>query len=264
MNGKYRRPTRDDLVRHFKEKYGDPESTGWSPGRRYRMGYTLAGDVYEATIDNLIDDNTKWMDVGGGRSIFPHNELLSKRLSEKCQSLVSVDPSTNVFDNPYCHKAVRCTIEDFETTEKFDLITLRMVAEHIASPEKVVYKLKKLLSKNGMVVIYTINKNSPIPVITRLTPFSWHFRLKKMFWGGEEKDTFPVQYKMNSKIELDEIFFENNFKSVDFRYLDDVSVTISMKYLNYFEMLIWKLFNSFGITYPENNIFAVYALKSPN
>jgi len=85
--------------------------------------------------------------------------------------------------------------------------------------------------------------------------------LKKLFWGGEEKDTFPVQYKMNSKIELNKLFFDHDFKSMDFRYIDDVSLTISMKYLNYIEMIFWRLFNSLGIRYPENNILAVYALK---
>jgi SAM-dependent methyltransferase len=261
MLGKYKRPTKEDLTKHFIEKYGDPDTTGWSPRRRYKMGYSLAGDVYEATIDQLIGSSTRWMDVGGGRSIFPHNELLSERLSKKCLRLVSVDPSQNVHDNPYCHKAECCVIEDLETDEKFDLITLRMVAEHIENPDDVVEKLKSLMTDGGVVIIYTINKKSPVPIITRITPFEWHYKLKKIFWGGEEKDTFPVQYKMNSKKELDSMFLKQRLEQVDFRYLDDVSMTIAMKYLNLLEMVFWKFLSVLRLPYPENNILAVY--KSP-
>jgi len=257
MVNNYRRPNKEDLENHFKEKYGNPDLVGWSPQRRFRMGYTLAGDIYEATIKNLVNNDTIWLDVGGGRALFPNNKVLSESLSGRCKRLVAVDPSSNVNENPFCHESVQTNIEEYLTKDKFDLITFRMVAEHIKEPDEVVKKIRDLLLPGGILVIYTINKLSPIPIFTRITPLSLHYKIKKFVWGGEARDTFPVQYKMNSRSQLASLFSEGFFV-VDFRLLDDVSATIHFKFLNFIEMWAWKFFKVFNVNYPENNILAVY------
>lgn len=250
------------LREHATEKYGERASMGWSPGRRWDFGYSLAGDVYECFLDSLVTEETRWVDVGGGRSVLPHNSDLSAKLAGRCKSLTSVDPSENVFDNPFAHEKVCSFFEDFQTEKKFNLATFRMVAEHVEKPEEVVRKLEECMEPGGVVVIYTINKYSPIPIITRITPFSWHHRIKKIFWGGEERDTFPVAYKMNSRRELDSLFVGGGQFSLGlFRYLDDVSVTIEYNFLNLIEMYFWRFFKKFGFKYIENNILAVYIKK---
>jgi len=248
-----------ELKEHAVSKYGERESMGWSPGRRWDFGYALAGDVYECFLDSLVTEETRWIDVGGGRAVLPHNEELSFRLSKRCKSLTSVDPSENVFQNPFAHEKICSFFEDFNTEKKFDLATFRMVAEHIENPESVVKKLEDCMRPGGVLVIYTINKYSPIPIITRLTPFSWHHKIKKIFWGGEERDTFPVAYKMNSRSDLDSLFVDGGqFRLGLFRYLDDVSATIEYNVLNLIEMWVWRFFKKMGIRYAENNILAVY------
>ena len=247
---------------HATAKYGKRASMGWSPGRRWDFGYSLAGDVYECFLDSIVSHRTRWVDVGGGRAILPHNDALSASLAERCESLTSVDPSRNVFENPYAHEKICSMFEDFQVEKKFNLATFRMVAEHVEAPDAVIKKLEECVEPGGLVVIYTINKHSPIPIITRLTPFSWHHKIKKIFWGGQEKDTFPVAYKMNSKQELDSLFVDGGeFKPALFRYLDDVSATIEYNFLNLVEMYVWRFCQSLGLRYFENNILAVYIRK---
>ena len=95
---------------HVIRKYGEYSSMGWSPRRRLDYGYVLPGDIYECYIDRLITANTRWLDVGGGRSVLPHNPELSRELSCRCLSLTSVDPSDNILDNPFAHKkSVLCS-----------------------------------------------------------------------------------------------------------------------------------------------------------
>ena len=252
-------PEKHRLEEHVLKKYGDKSVMGWSPKRRFEYGYFLAGDIYECFIDCLINKDTRWVDVGGGSSILPHNPDLSQELASRCHSLTSVDPSENVYENPYAHHKVCSLFEDMKVTEKYNLATFRMVAEHVEQPTDVLAKLNQCLDKNALVVIYTINKYSPIPVVTRLTPFSWHHRIKKIFWGGEAKNTFPVSYKMNSKNELDKFFVEENgYDRLLFQYLDDVSATIELNFLNRMEMTLWRFCKIVGINYMENNILAVY------
>jgi len=251
--------TSQDIYMHVQKKYGDSESMGWSPRRRIAYGYTLPGDVYECFLEKVVNKDTRWVDVGGGRSVLPHNTSLSEELSNRCSSLSAVDPSDNVFDNPFAHEKIRAFFEDMQTSKTFNLATFRMVAEHVEKPERVLEKLKVCVDPGGLVVIYTINKYCPIPLLTRITPFSWHHQVKKFIWGGEERDTFPVAYKMNSRKELNSLFLSGgNFELVMFQKLDDVSATINFDLINRIEMIFWKLFNVLGVRYIENNILAVY------
>ena len=251
--------TEDDLYRLFLTKYGAPETTGWSPRQRLRFGYYQPSDHYEAIVEKFVTSGTRWVDVGGGRAIFPDNEKLSQELAQRCAKFVAVDPSANVHEHPYAHERHQLLFEEFETEDRFDLATLRMVAEHVVNPDVLLAKLAHLMTPGGTVIIYTINKLSPVPIITYLTPFSMHFRMKKLIWGGgEEKDTFPVAYKMNTRKKLLRQFSRHGFLETDFFYLDDLSVFSNFKLLNYGELVLWKCLNSVGITYPENNLLGIY------
>jgi 2-polyprenyl-3-methyl-5-hydroxy-6-metoxy-1,4-benzoquinol methylase len=152
--------------------------------------------------------------------------------------------------------------EDLETDQKFDLATFRMVAEHVSNPIAVIEKLRAVMNPEGLVIIYTINKYSPVPIITYLTPFYLHYKVKKIFWGGEEKDTFPVEYKMNTRKELLKIFKKGGFSEEYFKHLDDLSTFSRFKRLNYLDLCFWRLLKFFSIRYPENNLMGVYKLKN--
>ena len=47
---------------------------------------------------------------------------------------VGVDPDETLDENPYVHEKAKVLIDDYETDRRFDLVTLRMVAEHVAEP----------------------------------------------------------------------------------------------------------------------------------
>ncbi len=247
-----------ELTELFRIKYGEPAAANWSPARRYRWGYYQPGDYYEAMVDKLVKPGTRWIDVGGGRAIFPDNRKLSRILAERCRKVVAVDPSENVFDNPYAHERVQSLFEDFETEDQFDLATFRMVAEHIDNPNAVIDKLTRLLRPDGRVVIYTINKYCPVPLLTLAVPFRWHYGIKKVFWGGQARDTFPVAYKMNTRGTLKELFASRGFEETCFMNLDDLSTFAGFKSLNLVELALWKILRSVGLNYPEFNLLGVY------
>ena len=93
-------------------------------------------------------------------------------------------------------------VEDCNTSHRFDLITLRMVAEHIVDPARSVAKLAQLTKPRGHVVIYTPNKWAPVSILAALVPNRFHYRIKRIFWGGEERDTFPTAFRMNTRSTL--------------------------------------------------------------
>jgi SAM-dependent methyltransferase len=251
-------PARGDLVELFHQKYGEPESTGWSPRRRWRFGYFLPADVYEAMVKKLVTPGIDWIDIGGGRDLFPENPSLARKLVSQARHVVGVDPSGNILSNPFVHERVQCLIEDYRTERRFDLATLRMVVEHVAEPWKVSQSLQWLLKSGGLVVIFTVNKRSPLTWASLIIPFRWHYPIKKLFWGGEEDDTFPVQYQMNTRKKLAQFLGSAGFQEVEFVYLDDLALFGNFRFLNLLELILWKGFCWLRWNYPENCLLAVY------
>lgn len=248
----------EELKNIFQLKHGKLENAGWAPRRRWNIGYYQPNDYYESLMNKLITPETKWIDVGGGSALFPNNETLSQTLASRAKKLVVVDPSENVLNNPYAHERVQGVIQEYPGKELFDLATLRMVAEHISDPISLVETLKNILRPQGLVVIFTVNRWSPVPIVSRLVPFWMHYPIKKIFWKGEEKDTFPTVYRMNSRNQLNKIFEGNGFVEQYFAYLDDLAIFGAYKKINYTETIIWRVMKYLGMRYPENCLLCVY------
>jgi SAM-dependent methyltransferase len=252
------RPTREDLERVFRQKHGDPATTGWGPRTRQQFGYFTPDDYYDAVVAKLVGKRSAWLDVGGGRDVFPDNRPLARELADRCRLLVAVDPSDTVEENPFAHERVRRKIEDFESSVPFDLATLRMVAEHIEDPEASVAALARLVKPNGCVVVYTINQWSPVSAVAWLTPFRLHHPVKSLLWKTEEKDTFPVAYKMNTRNRLRQHFRRFGFRERLFAYLDDCRTFHRFRALHFLELSVWRLLQAGGVCYPENCLLGVY------
>jgi 2-polyprenyl-3-methyl-5-hydroxy-6-metoxy-1,4-benzoquinol methylase len=263
--GAYHRPSDVELAQLFAQKYGRITEVGWSPRQRHQFGYYLPADVYEALLTRVIVPGCHWLDVGGGHHIFPENAGLSRTLADRAATVVAVDPSDNVLQNPYVHERVQAMIEDYQTERTFDVATLRMVAEHVAEPERMVQALHRLLRPSGVVVIFTVYNLSPLTLVSRALPFRWHHPIKKLFWGGEEEDTFPVEYKMNSRSELRRLFETNGFREASFSYLDDLSTLGQFRIGSRLELWAWRLLRALRLRYPESCLLGVYqkARKNP-
>lgn len=251
-------PTAAELEALFTRKYGVPGSTGWAPRLRHSQGYYLPSDVYEATVARFVHDGTAWIDVGGGHNIFPDNPALARELASRCARVVAVDPDPQTEENPFAHERVQCLIEDYVTDSTFDLATLRMVAEHVQHPDRVAAALARLVRPGGHVIVLTVNLWAPLTMVSRFTPFALHYPIKRLFWGGEEADTFPVAYRMNTRRALARTFTAHGFREATFAKLDDLTALGRFRRLTRLELAAWKLCRSVGRHYPENCLLAIY------
>jgi len=225
---------------------------------RRRFGYYTPDDVYEGLLAQLVQEGMAWMDVGGGRDVFPQNPRLARLLASRCRLLVGVDPSDNIADNPYVHQRVKSTIEDYQSDQTFDLATLRMVAEHISRPAAAIAALARLVKPGGRVIVYTVNLWSPVALVSWLVPFSFHHSIKSLLWRTTEKDSFPVAYAMNTRRRLGQLFAQGGFREVSFAYLDDCRLFHRFRLLSLVETGLWKALRAVGLRYPENCLLGVY------
>lgn len=252
------RPTRDELVAVLRQKYGDPERFHFGPRTRLRHGYFTPEEYYEVLVARLIGKETTWLDVGCGRSIFPFNPKLSQELADRCKLVVGVDPDATLDENPHVHEKVRGTIEDLEEGRTFSVATLRMVAEHIAEPAAALKSLARVLEPGGKVVVYTVNRWTPVALAARLTPHRLHHTIKRLIWQSEEKDTFPVVYRMNTHKQLTRLFDAAGFQELSFTYLDDCRTFARFRWPHLLELKAWRVFQALRLHYPENCLLGVY------
>lgn len=251
-------PDNEQLVDVFQQKYGPLEQLNWSPALRWKFGYFNPDDVYEALMNTLVSTETKWLDVGCGRNIFPSNHKLSQILADRCKLLVGVDPDETLNDNPYVHEKVLGMMDDFSDERQFDLITMRMVAEHVANPEDLMRSLTRVTAPGGRVVVYTVYKYSPVPLITNLVPFWLHNPAKRVLWGTEPEDTFPTCFRMNTQKTLNDLFAGHGFTEKLFLRLDDCRTFSGFKPLAWMELALRGLLNRIGLRYPEYCLVGVY------
>lgn len=251
-------PTEKDVENVLRLKYRNKKTLGWSPRMRKSFNYFSPAEWYEALVSKLVQPETNWLDVGSGRFLFPSNHNLAQELSGRCRHLVGLDPDKTLLENEFVHEKVNASINDYRTDRRFDLITMNMVAEHIADPVSAVENLSNLTVRGGHVVIFTIFKWSPVPLVTFLTPFSLHHPIKRVLWGTESKDTFPVAYKMNTRSQLKNIFEENSFHEEYFSYLDDCRAFSGFRTTQFCELLLMKVFRGLGLYYPEVCLLGLY------
>lgn len=250
--------SREELDETFHVKYGLNGVPGWGPRMRRAFGYFNPDDHYEALVAKLIQSATRWLDVGCGRDLFPSNRELARRLADRCAFLMGVDPDDTLDLNPFIDAKAKIPVEDFVTDQGFDVITMRMVAEHISHPEKVIDALTRALNPNGYLVIYTVNRFSPVPLLTGLVPFWLHHPVKRFLWRTERRDTFPTRFRMNTRRALRQLFASFDCNEAAFAYLDDCRTFGRFRALLFCELSVWRLLNKLGLRYPENCLLGVY------
>lgn len=250
--------SRDELMAIYNVKYFRFGQPGWGPRLRLSFNHFSPDDHYEALVARVVTPACAWLDVGCGRDIFPSHPDLARELCARADYVLGVDPDENVKENPYITAGFCGLIEDYETSERFDVATLRMVAEHIVDPDRVMRKLADLLKPGGKLIVYTPHKWAPMSIVASITPFRWHNPLKRILWQSESRDTFPTAYKLNTRRDLRAHTSRCGLEEVFFRLLDDCRVSNRFRMLNWLELQACRVFNAVGLPYPERCILAMY------
>jgi SAM-dependent methyltransferase len=254
--------SRNELVEVFDLKYRGGGALGPGPARRLRFDYFSPDEHYEALVRRLVQPATRWLDVGCGRDIFPSNRPLARELSQRCSLLVGVDPDATIHENEFVHRKFQGMVADLPRDLRFDLVTLRMVAEHVADPHDLLRSLAGIVVPGGKVLIYTVNRWSPVSLITNLVPFRLHNPVKRVLWNTEAKDTFPTEFKMNTRRELTRLFASHDFDESAFWHLDDCRALSGFSALETMELTARTLIHRVGLRYPENCLLGVYERRA--
>ena len=246
------------LQQVFDLKYGPLEGCGWGPRMRHAHGHFSPDDWYEALMAQLVRPGVRWLDVGCGRELFPSNRALARALAARCDHLTGLDPDPTLDENPFVHERVRATMDAFDGQQGFDLVSLRMVAEHVTDPRAVVAAVDRALAPGGVAVVYTVFAWSPAPLATRLVPMALRHRIKRWLWGTEEKDTFPTAFRMNTRSRLRSLFAGHGMREELFLRLDDCRSFARFRAMLALELALLRACALVRMPYPEHCLLGVY------
>lgn len=249
--------THAELMAVFDSKYRKHAQLSWGPKTRLDYGYFTPDDHYEALVGKLLQPGMQWCDVGCGHNIFPVNPALAESYAARCSYVFGIDPDDTVRENAFVHEYFQGLVEDCPTTRRFDLVTLRMVAEHIVNPRAALSRIATLLKPEGVAVIYTPHKWAPMSIAATITPFRLHNPLKQLLWNSDARDTFPTQYRMNTFRDLTRHAEASGLALLHYERLDDCRITSSYRLLNRCELSARAALRSVGLSYPESCILAV-------
>ncbi len=251
-------------IKSFHQRlYGDVRKHGWRIRLNHRFGFHPPDFWYELVVDELVTEQTRWIDVGGGKSMFPHNPRLAQELSKRCQYLLAVDPSSTVLQNQFADRTIVGMLDSVEGCElPFHLATLRMVAEHVEAPHELIEQLESLVSTGGHVVVLTPNRWSPNSLLASWIPNKYHPLIVSNIEGRHQEDVFPTQYKMNTRKDLQMVFEKFGFDEVCFLRAADCSITSKFKPLYFSELCLWKSLKLLGLGHPESNLLGVYRKRA--
>ena len=229
--------------------------TGQTISQHRRAGYCSPDAFYEGALLRLIGPNTRWLDAGCGASPCPFNPALAVHLSGVAKVFTGVDPGPNLAHNRYVHRAIAGDVTSMPN-ETFELVTMRMAAEHVAYPQATAAALHRLVAPGGVLLIFTVHAASPTALLGRLGPHRLHRTIMRLVFGGANRDVFPTYYRMNTLGRFQSLL--TGFALRQAALLDDCRMTIGFPRLHAAELMLWKVWRQTGLPYPECCILAEF------
>ncbi len=119
----------------------------------------LDNQLFLKILEKLSGKSLNILDVGGGSGwLLDQIKALDTRVS--LTQIVDIDPDAKQVAESMGHVFSNTPIEDFQSAQKFDLVLMLNLIEHVHSPEKVLKNIKTLLTADGKVLIKTPNYDS--------------------------------------------------------------------------------------------------------
>lgn len=207
----------------------------------------------EVLLENIKSGKVNvWVDAGGGSDPglqTKHYDYL------KNIEIISCDKNKKTLrKNKYANRTISCNLKNIPLNDNFaDIVTLRMVVEHLEDPINVLKSLSRILKKRGKLIIYTPNAINYVSLISRLFPESYKGRIRKKWWGiGDVGYTY---YKANTRKRLRSILRELGFEEKYFYYLPFPILPYSHK-LHFIESSFASLLSFFKIF--DASILGIY------
>jgi SAM-dependent methyltransferase len=168
--------------------------------------WAAKSEAYASLISEHLSPHTVWLDAGCGSRLLENDmDPLEDWLANHCKTIVGMDVSVTSHRN--IKSLVQGSLYDLPFADNsLDLITCRMVVEHLDQPRHAFAESARCLRPGGAIVVITPNLlNYGIlgnAVATKLLPEKLRLRIVHLSDSRADKDIFPVRYRANTMSRL--------------------------------------------------------------
>ena len=173
---------------------------------------TDSGPAFYLTALAMAEDAETILEVGCGRGALVATEGSGRPwqdLRGPGRQVIGIDIADAGTENPAIDEFRRIPDDGHWpiADSSVDLAVCDFVLEHVTNPEPFVDELRRVLRSGGVFVARTVNRRSPLAMISRAVPNAAHARVLAVVQPGREaRDVFPTAYRMNTRRELAALF----------------------------------------------------------
>ena len=192
-------------------------------------------EIFRERIISHIDPDSICLDLAAGSGI-----VSQMNFRGIAGTIHGIDLDERVLDNPYLDHA---TVGDCEKlpydNETFDLVISDNLFEHLEKPDLVFTEVDRVLKRGGIFLFKTPNKFHYMPLISSLTPHSFH-KWYNNLRGREAEDTFPTFYRANSKRDIKKLTKNLSIKIDKLSLIEGRPEYLKINFLLYILGLIYE------------------------
>ena len=210
--------------------------------------------IYRNYIAKNTHEDTRILDFGCGHVDF------MKSVYSRTPYVYGVEPNKyTLHKNITIKNKVAGLAEHIPFPDNFfDLAVSAWVVEHIDDITSVFRDIHRVLKPGGKLIFLTPNSWNYITWINRAIPNSMHDFFTRKLYGRDEKDTYPVRYKMNSAKRIDSVLSKLNFKRHEIIFNEDPSYISFNHMLFMLSCFIEKIFDIDRFKSAKVHIIGIY------
>lgn len=167
-----------------------------------RKAWAAKSEAYAALVAEHLTPDTVWLDAGcGSRLLEDDMDVLEEWLVGHCKSISGLDLS--VSSNRNIKSLLQGSVYRIPLPDRsLDLITCRMVVEHLDQPRAAFAEAARCLRPGGTFIVLTPNLINYATignaVAAKVLPEKCRLRIVHLFDSRPDADIFPVRYKANT------------------------------------------------------------------
>lgn len=217
-------------------------------------GWEDSVSIYRNSVDSNTYEHTRILDFGCG-----HVDLM-KSIYSRTPYVYGIEPSEYTLRKNVTikNKVVGFAESIPFPSNFFDLAVSAWVIEHINDPPGVFLDIHRVLKPGGKLIFLTPNSWNYITWINRIIPNRMHDLLTRRLYNREEKDTYPVRYKMNSIVKIESILSSLGFRRRQIIFNGDPSYISFNRMLFMLSCLIEKVLNFHQLETAKVHIIGIY------